>query len=65
MTNRALIDYCYVIAGVCKSCKRKKECNDFKAIFGNDPYEADEVHPEQYNSEEIVDVSENRSEGNW
>lgn len=47
--NKTLIAYCYKIAGRCDICRHWSDCDKFQATYGNEPYEADELYPEQFN----------------
>ena len=55
MTQRALINNCYVKGIQCEKCKPvyRKACEKYKEKYGEIPYEADEEHPERYTNEEI------------
>jgi len=54
MTQRTLLNKCFLRSGKCKDCPYAEVCNKYKMKYRCDPYEDDEVHPERYNDEELL-----------
>ena len=59
ITNRKLIDNCYILSGRCGKCPDayKLACGLYKKQFHTDPYEEDEFHPERYTDEIIFHLA--------
>lgn len=58
-TNKELIDYCNLIGDDCPyNCKYEAACSAYVKKYGDVPYLDDDLCPENYTDEVIVDESE-------